>query len=111
MSSWHLRILCTDSSGDLLGESPGAIWALILEPLWKARKLERRKLKELLIRRKLGDDHRNRLEALVHLGERDEEAYNVEFHDNLTLVATRDITAGDELFVNYNFNGEAYITT
>jgi len=37
--------------------------------------------------------------------DRDEDGYNIVFHQNLLLVATKDINPGDELFVNYNYEG------
>ena len=39
----------------------------------------------------------------------DKTIYNVEFHSNLSLVATRDIKAGEELFVFYNTDDTATI--
>ena len=37
---------------------------------------------------------------------RDESYYNVEFAANLELVATKDIKAGEELYVDYNYKGQ-----
>ena len=41
--------------------------------------------------------------------ERNNNVYNVVFPQNLALVATRDIELGEELFVNYKYNGGALI--